>query len=155
IGGMGAISRAIEAAATARGARITTQAPVQRLLIEHGRAAGVQLASGAVVRARAVAAAVPPKLLFRDLVPQGCVAEEVRRRMLGLKSGSGSFRMNVALAELPSFRCRPGSFAQDHHASGIIIGPTLEYLDRAYLDARAHGWSRAPIIEMLIPSTLD
>jgi phytoene dehydrogenase-like protein len=155
IGGMGAISRAIEAAATTRGARITKEAPVQGLLIEHGRAAGVRLASGAVVRARAVAAAVPPKLLFRDLVPPGCVAEEVHRRMLGLKSGSGSFRMNVALAELPSFRCRPGALAQDHHASGIIIGPTLEYLDRAYLDARAHGWSRAPIIEMLIPSTLD
>jgi phytoene dehydrogenase-like protein len=155
IGGMGAISRAIEAAATARGVRITTNAPVAGLLVEGGRAAGVRLASGAVVRARAVAAAVPPKLLFRDLVPEGSVAGDVRRRMLTLKSGSGSFRMNVALGELPSFTCRPGKLAQDHHGSGIIIGPTLEYLDRAYLDARAYGWSRAPVIEMLIPSTLD
>jgi phytoene dehydrogenase-like protein len=61
----------------------------------------------------------------------------------------------VALSELPDFRCRPGKAAQDHHGSGIVIGPTLEYLDRAYLDARLHGWSRAPVVEMLIPSTLD
>ena len=63
--------------------------------------------------------------------------------------------MNVALSELPDFRCRPGKQPQDHHGSGIVIGPTLDYLERAYLDARAHGWSREPVVEMLIPSTLD
>ena len=52
-------------------------------------------------------------------------------------------------------RCRPGKTAQDHHGSGIVIGPTLDYLDRAYLDARHDGWSREPVVEMLIPSTLD
>jgi phytoene dehydrogenase-like protein len=63
--------------------------------------------------------------------------------------------MNVALSELPDFTCRPGKTPQDHHGSGIIIGPTLDYLERAYLDARVHGWSRQPVVEMLIPSTLD
>ncbi len=63
--------------------------------------------------------------------------------------------MNVALSELPDFTCRPGKHQQIHHGAGIIIGPTLGYLDQAYLDARQHGWSKEPVVEMLIPSTLD
>jgi phytoene dehydrogenase-like protein len=142
-------------AAAARGAVIRTGAPVARLLIEGARATGVELRSGERIRARAVAANVPPKLLFRDLVPEDAVAPELRRRFLGLKSGSAVFRMNVALAELPDFVCRPGTHLQDHHGSGIVVGPTLDYLERAWLDARLHGWSRAPVVEMLLPSTAD
>ena len=63
--------------------------------------------------------------------------------------------MNVALAELPDFTCRPGKDVGPHHRSGIVIGPTMDYLERAYLDARADGWSREPIVEMIISSTLD
>jgi phytoene dehydrogenase-like protein len=63
--------------------------------------------------------------------------------------------MNVALSELPDFTCRPGKQQQIHHGSGIIIGPTIDYLDRAYLDARTQGWSAEPIVELLISSTLD
>jgi phytoene dehydrogenase-like protein len=63
--------------------------------------------------------------------------------------------MNVALSELPSFTCLPGREPGDHHASGIILAPTLSYMDRAYYDSREHGWSRKPIVEILIPSTLD
>jgi len=155
IGGMGAISEALAGAARARGALIRTGAGVAALLVEGGAARGVRLETGEIVRARAVAASVAPKLLFRDLIPADALAPELRRRFLELKSGSGTFRMNVALAELPDFRCRPGKMAADHHASGIIIGPTLAYLDQAYLDARAHGWSLQPVIEMVIPSTLD
>jgi len=113
------------------------------------------LATGEEITARAVAANVPPKLLFRDLMSDDAVAPEMRDRFLAMKSGSGTFRMNVALAGLPSFTCCPGKAAQDHHGSGIIIGPTLDYLEQAYLDARASGWSSAPVVEMLIPSTLD
>jgi phytoene dehydrogenase-like protein len=117
--------------------------------------AAVRLESGERIEARAVAANVGPKLLFRDLVPEGAIEPELRRRFTNLKSGSGTFRMNVALSELPDFTCRPGKQPQDHHGSGIVIGPTLDYLERAYLDARAHGWARQPVVEMLIPSTLD
>ena len=63
--------------------------------------------------------------------------------------------MNVALAELPDFICRPGKEVGPRHRSGIVIGPTMGYLERAYLDARAYGWSREPIVEMMISSTLD
>ena len=155
VGGMGAISEAMARAAQSRGAVIRTEVPVASLIVEGGRACGVRLASGERIAARAVAANVPPKLLFRDLVPDGAVDPDLHRRFTSLKSGSGTFRMNVALSELPDFRCRPGKQLQEHHGSGIVIGPTLDYLDRAYLDARAHGWSREPVVEMLIPSTLD
>jgi len=155
IGGMGAITQAIAAAAQARGAVIRTGARVARVLTRNGKADGVVLASGETIAARAVAANVPPKLLVRDLLPDGEITAELRERFLAIKSGSGTFRMNVALAELPSFTCRPGKEAQDHHGSGIIMGPTLDYLERAYLDARAAGWSAEPVVEMLIPSTLD
>jgi phytoene dehydrogenase-like protein len=155
LGGMGAISEAMAACARARGATLRLGEPVASLVVHDGSAGGVLLASGEVIRARSVAANVAPKLLFRELVPASALAPDLRQRFINLKSGSGTFRMNVALSELPDFRCRPGTTAQDHHASGIIIGPSLAYLEEAYLDARAHGWSRQPVVEMVIPSTLD
>jgi len=155
IGGMGAISEAMAAAARAAGAEIRTEAGVARVIVEGGRATGVELASGERIAARVVAANVSPKLLFRDMLGEGDVEPELRRRMLGIKTGSGTFRMNVALSELPDFTCRPGKTAEPHHGAGIVIGPSLDYLERAYLDARLTGWSQSPVVEMLIPSTLD
>jgi phytoene dehydrogenase-like protein len=115
VGGMGAISEGIAQAARARGAVIRTGAEVAGLVVKGGRACGVELATGERIAARAVAANVAPKLLFRDLVPEGAIDPELRRRFTGLKSGSGVFRMNVALTELPDFTCRPGK-PQDHYA---------------------------------------
>jgi phytoene dehydrogenase-like protein len=155
LGGMGAITQAMARSAEARGACIRTNAGVAGLIVEGGKATGVQLESGERIGARVVAANVGPKLLFRDLVPEGAVEPELHRRFTGIKSGSGTFRMNVALSELPDFVCRPGKQPQHHHGSGIVIGPTLGYLERAYLDARTHGWAKQPVVEMLIPSTLD
>ncbi len=155
LGGMGAISDAIAASAREAGAEIRTEAAVQKILVENDGAVGVCLENGEVIKARAIAAAVAPKLLFRDLVPKDAVADQVAQRFLNIKSGSGTFRMNVALSELPDFSVRPGVKPDLHHGSGIIIGPTLDYLEAAYLDACQHGWSRKPIVEMVIPSTLD
>jgi phytoene dehydrogenase-like protein len=155
VGGMGAISAAIAASATAAGAEIRTNARVAKLRMAGGWVAGVTLDSGEEIRARTVASGIGPKLLFRSIVPEGAVTPEVRARFLRIKTGSGTFRMNVALSELPDFTCRPGTNQQPHHGAGIIIGPTIGYLDRAYLDARREGWSREPVVEMLIPSTLD
>jgi phytoene dehydrogenase-like protein len=95
------------------------------------------------------------KLLYTRMLPASALDPAFLRRMHGWRCGSGSFRMNLALSELPSFTARPGHDLQDHHTAGIILGPSLEYMDRAYCDARALGWSRAPVIEMVIPSTLD
>ena len=155
IGGMGAISDAIAASARAAGAEIHTGARVAKLRMAGGWVAGAVLESGEEIRARAVASGIGPKLLFRSIVPEDAVAPELRARFLNIKTGSGTFRMNVALSELPDFLSRPGTNQQAHHGAGIIIGPTIDYLDRAYLDARREGWSREPVVEMLIPSTLD
>lgn len=153
MGGMGAISSAIAASALERGAVIRTGCEVARVLVEGGRAVGVQLTDGEVVRADVVVANVGPKLLFGRMVPEGVVPDEVHRRFRGIKTGSGTFRMNVALSELPEFTCRPG--IGDHLGAGIVIGPTLDYMDRAFMDARRDGWSAEPVVEMLIPSTID
>jgi phytoene dehydrogenase-like protein len=155
IGGMGAISDAIAQAAREVGVDIRVNEPVARVIEEYGAAVGVALASGETIRVKAVAANIPPKLLFRDLIPDGAVKPELHQRFRTIKSGSGTFRMNVALSELPDFITRPGTAQQAHHGAGIVIGPTLDYLERAYLDARLHGWSLQPVVEMLIPSTLD
>ncbi len=152
-GGMGAVSDALGRSAAAYGARIDTRAEAREIIIERGRACGVVLADGSSVRARAVIANVNPKFLFERLVPREAVPVRVAERMRNWKAGSGTFRMNVALSALPNFTALPG--AGDHHTAGIIIGPSLQYFDRAYRDAVTYGWSRAPVIEMLIPSTLD
>jgi phytoene dehydrogenase-like protein len=155
IGGMGAITQAMAAAAAEHGVEIETGAPVREVVIEKGRACGVALADGRVVRATAIAANVNPRLLYTAMVAGDALDPDFLRRMQGWRCGSGTFRINVALAQLPSFAALPGREPADHHTAGIILAPSLGYMDRAYCDARTAGWSREPIIELLIPSTLD
>ena len=148
IGGMGAISEALAAEARRLGAEIECDAPVKsisrgRLLLEDGRE----------LEARAIVANVNPKLLYLTLVESSDLPPDFRARIQAYKCGSGTFRMNVALSALPRFSCLPQP--GPHHASGIILAPSLEYMDQAFLDARARGMSQAPIVEMVIPSTLD
>jgi phytoene dehydrogenase-like protein len=113
----------------------------------------VRLESGEEIAARAVISNVGPRLLYDRLIDPADLPAGFARRVAGFKAGSGTFRMNVALSELPRFSCLPEP--GEHLASGIIIAPTLDYMDRAYLDAKIHGFSKQPIVEMLIPSTLD
>ncbi len=155
VGGMGAITQAMARAARGHGVEIETDAPVREVLVEKGRACGVVLADGRVIRGGAVAANVNPKLLYTRMVPGDALDPAFLQRMRGWRCGSGTFRMNVALSQLPSFTALPGSAPADHHTAGIILAPSLAYMDRAYCDARLQGVSREPIIEMLIPSTLD
>ncbi len=153
IGGMGAITQAMARAAGGHGAEIQLDAGVREVIVERGRAVGVVLDNGESVRARYVASSVNPKLLYTRLVPANALPPEFLGRMKNWRNGSGTFRINVALNALPSFTALPG--AGDHLSAGIIIAQSLHYMDRAWLDAREHGWSRAPVIEVLIPSTLD
>src|SRR5204862_6619413 len=117
--------------------------------------AGVVTQDGRAIKAPKVAASVNPKLLYTAMVPEDALDADFLRRMRNWRCGSGTFRMNVALSTLPNFSALPGCDVADHHTSGIIMAPSLDYMDRAYADARRHGWSRQPIIEMLVPSTLD
>ncbi|NOU06591.1 MAG: NAD(P)/FAD-dependent oxidoreductase, partial [Hyphomicrobiaceae bacterium] len=155
LGGMGAITQAMAKAATERGATIRTDAAVAMVDDDGNRATGVTLLSGEKIRARAVASNIAPKVLMRAYVSERAVSDDTRSAFARIETGSGTFRMNVALSELPDFICRSGKNLQPHHASGIVIGSSLAYLERAYLDARRDGWSKEPVVEMLIPSTLD
>jgi phytoene dehydrogenase-like protein len=155
IGGMGAITQAMAKAAVEAGAEIETSAEVEQVMIERDSAVGVALKDGRFVRGRALAANLNLKLLYTRLLPASSLPAHFLTRMQQFKCGSGTFRMNLALSELPSFTALPGREPQAHHGAGIIIGPSLAYMDKAYRDARERGWSREPVIEMLIPSTID
>jgi phytoene dehydrogenase-like protein len=153
IGGMGAITRAMARAAEAAGVEIRTGTGVREVLVEGGRATGVVTDAGETLRARAVVANVNPKLLYQRLLPAAAVPAATQERMRNWRCGSGTFRMNVALSRLPDFSVLPGE--GEHLTAGIILAPSLDYMDRAWRDAREFGWSREPIVEMLVPSTLD
>ncbi len=153
IGGMGAIGQSIARAAQQAGAEITLDAGVSEVIVERDRVTGVVLDTGETIRAKYVAASVNPKLLYTRLVPSDALPGDFLARIKNWRNGSGTFRMNVALSTLPSFTALPGG--GDHLTSGIIIAPSLSYMDRAWQHAREDGWSREPIVEMLIPSTLD
>ena len=155
IGGMGSISRAMQHCAAARGVDIRLGTAVREVIVESGRAAGVITAGGDTVRARCVVSNTHPKVLYEQLIDAGALDPSFREQMQRYRSGSGTFRMNVALSELPDFSALPGRTFAEHHGSGIIMAPSLAYMDQAWLDARVHGWSKKPIVELLIPSTLD
>jgi phytoene dehydrogenase-like protein len=152
-GGTGAISQAIAAAAREAGAEVRTEAGVERIRVKDGRAVGVALASGEEIEARAVVSSVDPHRTFlRLLEPKSLPAEfeeEVRRYKLRGSSG----KVNLALDALPDFTCLPGPGA--HLRGAISISPGLEYMERAYDDAKYGDFSRQPYVDIVIPSLTD
>ena len=155
IGGMGAITQAMAKAARAAGADIRTDAPVKEILIEKGKAVGAVTEQGEVFRGRAVVSNLNLKLLYLKLVDPAALPAAFRTHMENWRCRSGTFRMNVALSELPDFTSLPGKQLAEHHTAGIILAPSLRYMEQAYFDARTHGWSKRPIVEVVISSTLD
>lgn len=153
IGGMGAITQAMAASARSVGVEIETANGVREVLVERDRAVGVTLDNGESLRAKYVVSNVNPKLLYTRLISSDALPAPFLARIQNWRNGSGTFRMNVALDALPSFTALPGG--GDHLTAGIILAPSLDYMDRAWLDAKTHGWSRQPVVEMLIPSTID
>ncbi|HST45530.1 MAG TPA: NAD(P)/FAD-dependent oxidoreductase [Luteimonas sp.] len=159
IGGMGAISQAIAAECAARGVVVETGSAVERVLVEGGRAVGVELADGRTLRAARIVSNLNPKLLYQQLIGEAHLDGGTVEGMQRYRCASGTFRMNVALSELPGFVAAPGTQLQAHHQSGILVGPSLAYFEQAYFDARSRehnpGWARQPIVELVIASTLD
>lgn len=153
IGGMGAITQAMAKVCRAAGVEISLEASVQRVLVDGDKAVGVRLESGEEVYGKAIIANVGPKLLYERLIDPTDLDADFLRRIRAFKAGSGTFRMNVALSELPRFSALPEP--GEHLQSGIVIAPTLDYLDRAFTDAKTFGMSKEPIVEMLIPSIVD
>ncbi|MDB5806834.1 MAG: FAD-dependent oxidoreductase [Betaproteobacteria bacterium] len=157
IGGMGAITQAMAKEAARLRVEVSTESPVARVKLAGNKAIGVVLENGDELDAKLVAANVGPKLLFLRMLEAAQLEPEFRTRIERFKTGSGVLRMNVALSELPDF-CGLGKQPQTHHGAGIIMAPSLAYMDRAWRDAsetQGSGMSKQPIVEMLIPSTLD
>jgi phytoene dehydrogenase-like protein len=153
IGGMGAITQAMARVAVKHGARIDVCSEIREVIVESDRSVGVVLQDGTSVRGRAVIANVNPRYLFQSLLPREAAPQAVAARMKAWRAGSGTFRMNLALSKLPDFTALPGP--GDHHTAGIILAPNLSYMEQAYRDCIEYGWSRMPIVELVIPSTLD
>ena len=155
LGGMGAITQAMRNHLESRGGAVLTGRAVREVLVEKGRAKGVVLSDGARLDARLVISGVTPKLLFERLLDPNWVPDEVARRIRGWRCRSGTFRMNVAISELPDFVARPGTQLQRHHNGTVYVAPSLDYLDAAHDDARHRGYARKPIVSVMIPTVLD
>ena len=158
IGGMGAITQAMQAEAQARGVTIRCKAPVAQVRAAGGRATGVVLADGEEISAKVVVGNVHPQRLFGQMLAKSAwdgvlQASDFVQRIARYQSGSGTWRMNLALDQLPRFTCLPEP--GPHLSAGIIMAPSLAHMERAFFDAKQGRWSREPIVEMLIPSTVD
>ena len=152
VGGMGAITQAMAAEAASLGVKIVTGCQVAEVMVRGGKAVGVKDAQGNEMPADLVVANVNPKLLFCDMLDESVVDPDTLAHFKSFKCQSGTFRMNVALDRLPSFSA---SMPEHCLEGGVIMAPSLAYMDKAWIDARAHGWSSRPIVEMLVPSTVD
>ncbi len=153
-GGMGSLSEAIAAAARAHGAEIRTGARVARILVRAGVAEGVVLEDGTELRARRVASSADATRTLLDLVGERELPTGVADAVRGIDYASGSVKINLALSALPEFRALPGAPGPQHRGT-IHVAPSMDYLERAFDDARAGRWSHAPILECTIPSVVD
>ena len=154
-GGMGAVAAAIERAARGHGAEIRTGARVARVAVAGGRAAGVVLDTGEEIRARAVVSTLHPRTAFLDHVGENNLPADFVRDISNWKTRSGVVKINLALAELPDFTADPGSDLQDHHTGSVEMAPSVEYIERAFQDAREGRPAARPFSDGVIPTAFD
>lgn len=149
-GGMGGVSRALAAAAGAAGAEIRADQPVRRVAITNGRATGVELGDGSLIRARRVVSNAHPTTTYLELVGEEHLPDDVVRAIRRYRSRSGSVKVNVALGELPHFP----SWDQDGnvHRGLAAVSPSIEYLERAWDDAKYGRPSEHPYVEAVFPT---
>jgi len=152
-GGTGAISLAIAAAAREAGVEIRTEAPVERIKAKNGRATGVVLAGGEEVEATVVLSSADPNVTFLRLCEPGALGAEFLGEVRRYKFRGSSGKVNLALGALPDFTCRPGP--GPHLRGAISISPSVEYMERAYDDAKYGDFSRRPYVDIVIPSLTD
>jgi phytoene dehydrogenase-like protein len=152
-GGTGAISNAIAQAALEHGVEIRKEAPIAQILVKNGQAKGVALASGEEIYADAVSSSVDPRLTFVKFIAQGHLSDDFLAEVNRYKFRGSSGKVNLALDGLPNFKCLPGPGA--HLRGAISISPSVEYMERAYDDAKYGNFSRHPYIDMVIPSLTD
>jgi phytoene dehydrogenase-like protein len=153
-GGMGAVSEAIAASARAKGAGIRTQAAVEKVLVREGRARGVVLEGGEEIEARAVASNLDPKVTFLRLLDGRELDPEFLAAINRFRIEGTSAKMNLALSGLPEFGALPGAPGPEHRAT-MHICPDIEYVERAWDDAKYGRPSARPLLEITIPTMYD
>jgi phytoene dehydrogenase-like protein len=154
-GGMGSLSNAIASAAKERGAEIKVGAPVARIIVENGRAAGVSLADGSEYRASRVVSCLDANVTFLRLMRSADLPGEFVQSVKNLDYSSASCKINLALSEPPKFSCLPGNGVGPQHHGTIHISPNRKYIEKAY-DCAKYGYiSESPVIEATMPSSLD
>lgn len=154
-GGMGAVSEAVASAARAAGATLRTGATVERIAVNDGRAARIELRDGTTISAGAILVNADPKTLFLRLFAATDVPSELQARAAAWRSNGVSLKMNLALGELPDFTCRPGTHQQPHHRATIHVAPSIAFLQQAYDDAQRLGTSREPMLECFMQTPTD
>ena len=152
-GGTGAISEAIAGAARRFGAEIRTGAGVKQVIVNHGQATGVALENGDELHAKVVVSSLDPHLSFLKLLDEKTLPEEFVAGIKRFKFRGSSGKVNLALSELPDFTCLPG--VGEHHRGAISISPSVDYLERAYDDAKYGEFSRRPYMDIIFPSMID
>jgi phytoene dehydrogenase-like protein len=152
-GGTGAISESIARSARSHGAEIRTDAGVERVMVRGGRAYGVALASGEEIEADDVISGLDPRQTFTRLVDASLLPEDLVEGVRRFKFRGSSGKVNLALAGLPDFKCLPGR--GPHLRGAISISPSLQYLERAYDDAKYGEFSSHPYMDIVIPSMID
>ena len=152
-GGTGAISEAIAGAAREAGVEIRTETPVSRILVKDGAAVGVVLENGDYYTANVVASSLDPRQTFTKLVGEDNLPPEFVEDVNRYKYRGSSGKVNLALDALPDFTCLPGA---GHHLRGAVsISPGVDYMERAYDEAKYGRYSRQPYIDMVIPTLTD
>lgn len=154
-GGMGAISLALADAARAYGAEIFSGRAVEAIALDGDGAARGVVCGGVRIEATAIASNAHPHTTFLELLDAGALDAAFARRVRDWESVGASLKLNLALGELPNFTCRPGTQAQPHHRATIHVAPSIEYLQRAYDDARTFGASAEPLIECFLQTPTD
>jgi len=152
-GGTGAISEAIAGAARQFGAEIRTRAGIARILIKNGRATGVALENGDEIHAGVIASSVDPHRTFLKMIEPDHLPDEFRAEVRRYKLRGSSGKVNLALDALPDFTCLPGAGA--HLRGAISISPSVDYMERAYDEAKYGNYSSRPYLDIVIPSLTD
>ena len=154
-GGMGSVSEALAKAAEKHGVRIRTEAPVSRILITNGRACGVVLENGEEIQARSVVSGTDPKTTFLRLVDPIHVGTDYLKKIERIRYRGVTAKLMLALRELPHFACRSGMDPAEQHGGVIQIGSNIDYLERAYDDAKYRRPSERPYLQVVLPSLAD
>lgn len=153
-GGMGAVAEALAASARARGAEIRTNAAVAKVLVRSGRSYGVALEGGEEIETALVASNLDPKVTFLRLVEERDLPGEFAAAIRNFRIEGTSCKINLALSGLPDFKAYPGTPGPQHRAT-MHICPDIEYVERAWDDAKYGRPSRRPLLELTIPTTYD